>query len=42
MKRTFSQIVHEFLEEGMYALAMNYAAQRGDFEMLRSFEEKIH
>ena len=42
MKRTFMQIVHDLTEDGFYAFAMNYAVRRGDYEMLRAFEENIH
>ena len=42
MKRTFKQIVHDLIEDGIYAYAMNLAVQRGDYEMLRAFEENIH
>ena len=42
VKRTFKQIVHDLTEDGIYAYAMNLAVQRGDYEMLRAFEENIH
>ena len=42
VKRTFKQIVHDLIEDGIYAYAMNLAVQRGDYEMLRAFEENIH
>ena len=42
VKRTFKQIVHDLIEDGIYAYAMNLAGQRGDYEMLRAFEENIH
>ena len=41
VKRTFKQIVHDLIEDGIYAYAMNLAVQRGDYEMLRAFEENI-
>lgn len=42
VKRTFKQIVHDLIEDSIYAFAMSYAVQRGDYEMLRAFEENIH
>ena len=38
-KRTFMQIIHDMIEDGVYAFAMCYA--KDNLESVRMFEEKL-
>ena len=40
-KRTFRQILRDFMEEEALAMTMAYAGSRGDYETVRLLEDKI-
>ena len=41
-KKTFKQKILDLLEMEAYAVAMAYAGSKGDYEMVRALENRLH
>ena len=41
-KKSFKQKIRDLLEMEAYAVAMAYAGSKGDYEMVRALENRLH